>query len=107
MTMAGLAMMGDSAHAVVVNAPPRVSPIVPTGRYGSNAQTIRWPRAGGKVRVSSAHCPPPGQHRSGPCPVFGLAVKDLAESDLIGLSTLDAVYLKSAINAEYLTVRRG
>jgi hypothetical protein len=67
--MAGLAMM-RVAHAVVVDAQPRVSPIVPTARHGNNTQTIRWPRARGAVRVSSAHCPP-----------------------LIGLSTLDAVYL--------------
>ena len=32
--------------------------------------------------------------------------RDPAESDLIGLSTLDAVYLKSAINAKYQIVRR-
>ena len=70
MTMAGLATMRKSARAVVVNAQPRVSPIVPTGRHGNNTQTIRWLRAGGAVRVSSAHCPP-----------------------LIGLCTLDAVYL--------------
>ncbi|HXI57129.1 MAG TPA: hypothetical protein VNO55_13770, partial [Polyangia bacterium] len=58
------------AHAVVVNAQPRVSPILPTERHGNNTQTIRRPRAGGAVRVSSAHCPP-----------------------LIGLCTLDAVCL--------------
>ena len=58
MTMAGLATMRESAHAVVVNAQPRVSPIVPTGRHGNNTKTIRWPWAGGAVRVSSAHCPP-------------------------------------------------
>src|SRR6188472_4257928 len=84
MTMAGLATMRESARAVVVNAQPRVSPIVPTGRHGNNTQKIRWPRAGGAVRVSSAHCPP-----------------------LIGLCTLDAIYLKSAIGADSLTVRRG
>ncbi len=101
MTMAGLAMMRDSAHAVVVNAQPRVSPIVPTGHHGNNTQTIMWPRAGGNVRVSSAHCPPPASTARDHAQPSAWSSRDLAESDLIGLSTLDAVYLKSAINAKY------
>jgi hypothetical protein len=36
-----LAGKRESAHAMVVNAQPRVSGIVPVARYGNDTQTVR------------------------------------------------------------------